>query len=195
MCWQVARQLQLHCLSRLNPFIPCVCVFTYLSLSIIFLADMSSWMYYSSRPCCTCRCKLMHVSTSIYWNTQIISGRTLILGTRVRQTRGKWYIDIYHYSARGGCCNVGLAQARPNNLWQNIWSRIHTNALPSDQSIISTSLSSDLATCTCLIIHVCMCGRFMHWSYQFAYVLINKLAFDWGLTAWKFPVSVTYCSL
>ena len=29
--WQVAGQLQLHCLSTLNPFIPCVCAFTYLS--------------------------------------------------------------------------------------------------------------------------------------------------------------------
>ena len=36
-------QLQLHCLSRLNAwFIPCVCAFTYLSLLIIFMADMSS---------------------------------------------------------------------------------------------------------------------------------------------------------
>ena len=33
------RQLQLHCLSRLNPFIPCVCAFTYLSSSILFTAD------------------------------------------------------------------------------------------------------------------------------------------------------------
>ena len=36
------RQLQLHCLSWMNPFIPCVCAFTYLSLSIIFTADTSS---------------------------------------------------------------------------------------------------------------------------------------------------------
>ena len=47
--WQVAGQLQLHCLSRLNLFIPCVCTFTYLSTSIIFTADTSS----SSRPCCS----------------------------------------------------------------------------------------------------------------------------------------------
>ena len=41
-CWQVAGQLQLKCLSRLNPwFIPCVCAFTYLPSSIIFTADMS----------------------------------------------------------------------------------------------------------------------------------------------------------
>ena len=44
VAWQVARQLQLHCLGRLNPFIPCVCTFTYtctLSSSIIFTADTS----------------------------------------------------------------------------------------------------------------------------------------------------------
>ena len=33
---------QLHCLSRLNPFIPCVCAFIYLSSSIIFTEDTSS---------------------------------------------------------------------------------------------------------------------------------------------------------
>ena len=38
-CWQVAWQLQLHCLCRLNPFIPCVCTFTHLSLLIVFAAD------------------------------------------------------------------------------------------------------------------------------------------------------------
>ena len=45
-------QLQCHCLSRLNPFIPCVCAFIYLSS---FTADMSS----SSHPCCSveCSCK------------------------------------------------------------------------------------------------------------------------------------------
>ena len=101
--WQVARQLQLHCLSRLNPFIPCVCAFTYLHSSIIFTADMSS----SSRPCCSveCSCK-SHVSM---WNTQNISGRTRISGTRVRQTQAKWYrhryIDRYHYSVHGGHCH------------------------------------------------------------------------------------------
>ena len=54
-CWQVAEQLQLHCLSRLNSFISCVCAFTYLSSSVIFTADTSS----SSRPCCSveCSCK------------------------------------------------------------------------------------------------------------------------------------------
>ena len=51
--WQVAGQ---YCLSRLqNPFIPRVCAFTYLSLSIFFMADTSS----SSHPGCSveCRCK------------------------------------------------------------------------------------------------------------------------------------------
>ena len=33
--------------------------------------------------------------TSIYWNTRSISGCTRISGTRVRQMRGKWYIDTY----------------------------------------------------------------------------------------------------
>ena len=39
--WQVAGQLdlQLHCLSRVNLFIPHVCTFTYLSSSIISMAD------------------------------------------------------------------------------------------------------------------------------------------------------------
>ena len=41
--WEVSGQLQLYCLSRLNPwFISCVCAITYLSLSIIFTADTSS---------------------------------------------------------------------------------------------------------------------------------------------------------
>ena len=35
----------------------------------------------------------MHVSTSIYRNTWSILGHTRISGTRVQQTRGKWYID------------------------------------------------------------------------------------------------------
>ena len=48
----LCRQLQLHCLNRLNPFIPCVCTFTYLSSSVIFTADTSS----SSRPCCSIKC-------------------------------------------------------------------------------------------------------------------------------------------
>ena len=39
MHWQVPMQLQLHCLSMLNPFIPCVCAFAYLSSSIIFTAE------------------------------------------------------------------------------------------------------------------------------------------------------------
>ena len=44
--WQVAGQLQLHCLSSGILFIPCVCAFTYLSSLIIFTADTSS----SSHP-------------------------------------------------------------------------------------------------------------------------------------------------
>ena len=57
--WQVARQLQFHCLSRLNQLIPCVCAFTYLSSSIKITADTSSF----SCPCCSvlqssaCSCK------------------------------------------------------------------------------------------------------------------------------------------
>ena len=49
--WQVAGQLQIHCLCRLNPFIPCVCAFTYLSSLIIFTVDMSSSSM-SSHPRC-----------------------------------------------------------------------------------------------------------------------------------------------
>ena len=50
--WEVAGQLQLHCLSRLNPFIPCVCKFTYLPSVIIFTADTSTF----SHPCCSVKC-------------------------------------------------------------------------------------------------------------------------------------------
>ena len=44
-----------QCLSRLNSFILFVCLFTYLSPSIIFTAQ---WvvLYYYSRPCYTCSC-------------------------------------------------------------------------------------------------------------------------------------------
>ena len=95
--WQVAGQLQFHSLSRLNLFIPCVCAFTYLSSSIKITANTSSSSH--SDECL----QIMHVSTSIYRNTRSISGRTRILGTRVRQTRGKWYIDtqIQLFHARG----------------------------------------------------------------------------------------------
>ena len=85
--WQLVGQLQFHCLSRLNPFIPCVCAFTYLSSSIIFTADMSS----SRRHCRSVEWMQLHMNTSIYRNTWRISGHTRISGTRVRQTQGKWY--------------------------------------------------------------------------------------------------------
>ena len=51
--WQVAGQLQLHCLNTL--FISCICAFTYLASSIIFMADTCS----SNHPCCSveCSCK------------------------------------------------------------------------------------------------------------------------------------------
>ena len=90
--WQVARQLQLHCqcLSRLNLFIPCVCTFTYLSSLISSMAEEC--------PCCSVKlycCKshnCEHLNIPEY--TQSISGRTRISETtRVRQMRGKWYID------------------------------------------------------------------------------------------------------
>ena len=74
--------------------------FTYLSSSIIFMADMSNS---SPHPCCwfKCSCK-MHMRTSIYWS---ILGCTWISGTRVRQTQGKWYIDtdIPLFHAWGRC--------------------------------------------------------------------------------------------
>ena len=91
--------------------IPCVCTFTYLSSSIIFTADMSS----SSCPTVQSQLQITHVSTPIYWNTWSISGHTWILGTRVQQTWGKWYIHtIIPCTGAIVMINVGLAQARPN---------------------------------------------------------------------------------
>ena len=65
--WQVAGQLQLHCPSKLNPFKPCVCAFTYLSSSIIFTAG-------SSRSCCSVeysiRCKVECSCKPCTWTRQ-----------------------------------------------------------------------------------------------------------------------------
>ena len=115
--WEVARQLQLHCLSRLNLSRPRVCAFTYLFSSIFFMPNTSSY----SRCCCSveCSCK------SCMWGCQYTRihgalGCTQISGTRVRQTQGKWYIDryihTYYYSMHGRRCHdqCGLAQAHPN---------------------------------------------------------------------------------
>ena len=67
---------KLHCLSRLNLFIPCVSAFNYLSSSIIFTADTSSF----SHPCCsvsTCSCKSptwAHQYTGIHRAFQDVHG-------------------------------------------------------------------------------------------------------------------------
>ena len=65
-----AGKLQLHCLSRLNLFIPGVYTFTYLSSSIIFMADMSS----SSHPCCSFECMWTHQYTGIHRAFQGVHG-------------------------------------------------------------------------------------------------------------------------
>ena len=78
--------------------------FTYMSLLIEITADASS----SSCPCCSVELDIVVttlVSMSIYWNTQSMSGHTRILGTRVRQMQGKWYIHKYHYSVRRSHCH------------------------------------------------------------------------------------------
>ena len=52
-----------HCLSRLIPFIPCVCTFAYLPWLRIFTANTSS----SSHPCCSVECSWReHISTGIH---------------------------------------------------------------------------------------------------------------------------------
>ena len=73
--WQAARPLQLHCLSRLNPLIPCVCAFTYLS---------------SSRCLDNHTCEA-HQYTGIE-STKIISRHAWISGTCVRQMWRKWHL-------------------------------------------------------------------------------------------------------
>ena len=65
--YQIAGQLQLHCLSRLNPFRPYVCAFTYLSSLIVFMADMSS----SSLPCCSVECMQCKSHTWAHQYTRI----------------------------------------------------------------------------------------------------------------------------
>ena len=37
----------MHCLSRLKPFLPCVCAFSYLSSSIIFMAEHVNILEYT----------------------------------------------------------------------------------------------------------------------------------------------------
>ena len=92
--WQVVGQLQVHCLSRLNTFIPCVCTFTYLSLLIVLMADTSSF----SCPCCSFEygCK------SRTWARQYTRIHGAFQGIHRSREPGcdKWYILRYNYSAR-----------------------------------------------------------------------------------------------
>ena len=100
--WQVARPLQLHCLSRLNLYhvsahLPS-CQ-SWQSLTNIKLVTLLSWHHtcephqytgiHGAFPCCLD----MHTwTTTIYLNTRSISW-SLILVTCVWQTQGKWYRD------------------------------------------------------------------------------------------------------
>ena len=109
--WQVDEQLQFHCLSRLNPFIPCVCAFTYLSPSIISMADMSS----SSHPSVLfIRVHAVVNQAREHVNTQSISGHTWTSGTRVQQTPGKWYINRYWHTI------ILHAGALPWSMWGSL---------------------------------------------------------------------------
>ena len=93
---QVVEQLQLHCLNRLNAFIPCVCAFTYLS---------SSDNFHGRRVAPVILAVLVVTHASEHINILEYaehSGHTQISGTRVRQMRGKWYIHNHNYSACGG---------------------------------------------------------------------------------------------
>ena len=88
--WQVAWQLQFHCLSRLNPFIPCVCAFTYLSSSIIFTADTSSSINVQLSECSyTWACQYTGIHGAFQDNIPCTGAVVMI--------------------------NVELAQAHPNN--------------------------------------------------------------------------------
>ena len=69
-----AGQLQLHCLGRLNPFIPCVCAFTYLSSSIFFMAALTAAM--KKELLFSCKSRMWaHQYTGIHgafsWRTRI----------------------------------------------------------------------------------------------------------------------------
>ena len=77
--WQVAGQLQFHCLSRLNPFIPCVCAITYVSSSTK-VQQSETRVAPASRPCCSLSQShildhLLHNSKSIpiisYFKTRV----------------------------------------------------------------------------------------------------------------------------
>ena len=78
--WQVVWPLQLHCLSRLNLFIPCVCMCAYLSPS-----HDRQWV----APVLAVL-TITHMSMLIYWNTWVMSGCTRNFGTCV--TNVGWMI-------------------------------------------------------------------------------------------------------
>ena len=121
-CWQVDRQLQLHCLCRLNLSIPCMCLCIHLPPSlIIFTADNLTpvvlAMLFSQVHACICK--------SLTWARQYTGIHGASYGVHGSQESGwdKFSIVIhrYNYSTHGGCWNVGFAQAHPNKAyWQSI---------------------------------------------------------------------------
>ena len=127
MC-EVAGQLQFHCLSRLNPFIPCVCAFTYLSSSIKITADTTS----SSHTCCSlfsaCSCK------SCTWACQY---------TKIHRA----FQDI-HGSRKPGC-NKRDRYSNLHFTWNNAVFRGHTHAsssakLQHTQNVVQTHAYNSL---------------------------------------------------
>ena len=58
----VAGQLQLHCLSSLNLFMPSVCAFTYLSLSIIISTAANEYLQLLLLFSCTCKLCTCNIS-------------------------------------------------------------------------------------------------------------------------------------
>ena len=103
----------------------------------------------------------MHVSTSIYWNTQSISGRTRISGTRVRQMRDKWYIILTRAVVT---ISVGLTQAHPNyhpHIWitHENWKSNHISAVFMPKQI---SVSQGASGVTFLLRY--QERQYPHWS-------------------------------
>ena len=90
--------LQLCCFHSLNSFVPCVCTFTYLSLSSWLTMNCS--LLQEAWQCHTC---LSHTwTTSIYRNTLSISEHTRVRlslsETSVRQTRvNDTHVQIHTY--------------------------------------------------------------------------------------------------
>ena len=126
--WQGARQLQLHGLCRLNPFISCVCTFTYLSLSIIFMAG-------SSHSCCS-------VVNHAHEHVSIIPEYTehFMVYTNLGNQGATNASENVRYIHMGAVVmiNVKLAQACPNKYFRVL---IHWTA-----SILQSVINSINAT-------------------------------------------------